>query len=400
MKKLLTVLFSCLLVVFAVSTAAAAGNHIIIGDDEDILDSYEENELEEDLDHIRDDYGIDIYFVLDGSISDVDQYALNLLYSVHSGTNNTVVLCMNDSYYAIEALGPEEDLIFAHREELFDTFYGSVSTYDFETGIRDYYQAIVRLVNSSSYTSNVDIVSGTPNFIDLAGLMSDDEEKDISRRLKEVSDRYGIEVVGVITDSLNGMTPQDYADDFYDLNGYPNDGFILMISIEDSDWYVSTRGKAIRYITDYGIDYMIDEMLPDLRNGDFYGAYKKYASAADYLLSSADGGDIIDNNTGPGRKQEFGAANVGIGAGIGAIVSFITTLIMKGKMKSVRKQRYARNYIVDGSFYLNGYADQFINRSVSRSARPKDNDSSSGGGGSRIHTSSSGISHGGHGGKF
>ncbi|MBR2577639.1 MAG: TPM domain-containing protein, partial [Erysipelotrichaceae bacterium] len=357
MKKLLTVLFSCLLVIFAVSTVSAAGDHIIIGDGEDILSSSDEYELEEDLDHIRDDYGIDIYFVLDSSVSDVEDYALSMVYAYYDGFNNTVVLCMNDMEYAIEVLGPEEDLIYANREDLFDTFYDSVSAYDLETGIRDYYQAIVRLVNSQNYSSDVDKVSGSPNFVDLAGLLSDSEENDIAKRLKEVSRRYGIEVVGVVTDSLNGMTPQNYADDFYDLNGYPDDGFILLISIEESDWYVSTRGKAIKYITDYGIDYMIDEMLPDLRNGDFYGAYKKYANAADYLLSSAKGGDIIDINTGPGSREEFGAVNIGIGAGIGAIVSFITTLIMKGKLKSVHKQRYARNYIVKDSFYLNGYAD-------------------------------------------
>ena len=97
-----------------------------------------------------------------------------------------------------------------------------------------------------------------------------------------------------------------------------------------------------------------------------------------------------------------------ISAIIGAISSLFTSLGLKGQMKNVRKEQFARNYIVGNSFYLTGASDMLVNRHVSRTRRPRREDSGpsgripsgGGGGGSHIHTSSSGSSHGGHGGHF
>ena len=56
---------------------------------------------------------------------------------------------------------------------------------------------------------------------------------------------------------------------------------------------------------------------------------------------------------------------------IGIVVAFIVTLIMKGQLKSVRQQKTASNYVVDGSFRLTGRSDVFLYRNVTRRERPK-----------------------------
>ena len=56
---------------------------------------------------------------------------------------------------------------------------------------------------------------------------------------------------------------------------------------------------------------------------------------------------------------------------IGIAVAFIVTGIMKAKMKSVRKQKNATNYVVGGSFCLTGESDVFLYRNVARIERPK-----------------------------
>lgn len=58
---------------------------------------------------------------------------------------------------------------------------------------------------------------------------------------------------------------------------------------------------------------------------------------------------------------------------IGVVVAFIVTGIMKAQLKSVRKQRAAANYVVDGSFRLVNRTDMFLYRNVSRRERPKNN---------------------------
>ena len=86
------------------------------------------------------------------------------------------------------------------------------------------------------------------------------------------------------------------------------------------------------------------------------------------------------------------------GVGVGALVGFIVVLIMKSKLKSVRMQPLANSYVKSGSFNVTERSDLYLYRNISKTAKPKDNDSSSGG--SSTHTSSSGTSHGGSSGSF
>jgi len=56
---------------------------------------------------------------------------------------------------------------------------------------------------------------------------------------------------------------------------------------------------------------------------------------------------------------------------VGIIVAFIVTLIMKSQLKTVRQQKAASNYVVEGSFHLTGKTDVFLHRNVTRRERPK-----------------------------
>ena len=69
--------------------------------------------------------------------------------------------------------------------------------------------------------------------------------------------------------------------------------------------------------------------------------------------------------------------------------------IMVSKLKSVRTETDADNYIKAGSMRVTGSSDMFLYRSVSRRARPKNSS-----GGSSTHRSSSGARHSGGGGKY
>ncbi len=66
-----------------------------------------------------------------------------------------------------------------------------------------------------------------------------------------------------------------------------------------------------------------------------------------------------------------------ISAVVGLVIAFIVVSIMKGQLKSVRKQSGAGNYIKDGSFRLTRSNDFFLYRTVSKTEKPKNNSSSS-----------------------
>lgn len=251
--------------------------------------------------------------------------------------------------------------------------------------------------------NDVPSISGTPSVYDAAGLLSSEQFDSLTLKLDEIRRRQNMDVVVVTAQSLYGMSPRDYADDFYDYNNYRNDGILLLVSMENRDWYISTKGKGIDYFTDYGIDLIADKVVSRLSKGKYYEAFNIFADQADYFIEEAKSGNIIDidNDGGETGPRSFGIFNGVISTVVGALSSLFTSLILKGQMKSIQKHRYAGSYVVDRSFVLTGRSDLLVDRKVSRVYNPPNrNSGGSHSGGSSVHTSSSGSSHGGHGGHF
>ena len=139
------------------------------------------------------------------------------------------------------------------------------------------------------------------------------------------------------------------------------------------------------------------------KKGNFYEAFTIFADQADYFIDQGRQGNIIDTNNPVKKEKTFGIFNGAISAVVGALSSLFTSLILNGQMKSIKMEKYAGSYVVDRSFVINGSADMLVDTKVSRHYDPPHHESSShssSGGGSSMHTSSSGSSHGGHGGHF
>ena len=242
--------------------------------------------------------------------------------------------------------------------------------------------------------------SDLPRLVDNADLLTDSEKSTLLSKLNEISERQQADVVVVTADTLDGKTPMDYADDFYDNNGYgfgaDKDGVLLLVSMEDRDWWMSTTGYGITAITDAGIEYISEKFLSDLSDGDYADAFTTYAELCDDFFTQARSGQPYD--TGHMPKQPFNIArNLLIALIVGFVIALIATGVMKGKLKTVRFQSAASNYVKANSMNVTESRDMFLYTHVDRRAKPKDTDSSSG---SSTHTSSSGSTHGGGGGKF
>lgn len=119
----------------------------------------------------------------------------------------------------------------------------------------------------------------TPHLIDNADLLTGEEESNLLAKLDEISDRLSVDVAVVTEDSIGDKTPREYADDFYDYNSYKYnpDGVLLLISMEERDWYITTTGSAITAITDARRGNMEDAFLSDLSGGYYYDAFSTYA---------------------------------------------------------------------------------------------------------------------------
>lgn len=244
--------------------------------------------------------------------------------------------------------------------------------------------------------------------VDKADLLSDSEEAELLGILDEISERQQVDIVVVTKKSLNGKTPMESADDFYDKKGYgfgeDKDGILFLISMEERDWYISTAGFGITAVTDAGREYMSGQFLEYLSEGEYAAAFTTFAGLCDDFITQARTGEPYDIDHLP--KEPFEPVWTLITVlSVGFVISLITTGIMKGRLKSVYSRSEADSYVKNGSMKLTKTKDLFLYSHVERREKPKDNGNDSHpkpgqSGGSKTHVSSSGKTHGGGGGKF
>lgn len=248
---------------------------------------------------------------------------------------------------------------------------------------------------------------------DNAGLLSLSEEQELDAMLRERSESLKFDIVFVTTDSTDGKTDEEYADDFYDYGGYGygenHDGCLLLIDMDERGWHISTTGYGINALTDAGIEYIGYKMIDSLKDGDYAEACNTYCDVVCDFVEYCDANNAaydVDNleDYDPSYEDyeeestpfERIATSIIVGLIAGLITTIVVISILKGKMKTVRHKAHADDYLVQNSLVLTECTDVFITSNVTKTAKQ----SSSSSGGSSTHTGSSGTSHGGGGGHF
>lgn len=236
--------------------------------------------------------------------------------------------------------------------------------------------------------------------VDNAGLLDPYDEQTLTLLLDEISERQECDVIIVTVNSLDGKRPLTYAHDFYDKNGCgqgaSRDGILLLLSMEDRDWAISTCGFGITAFTDARQERLVSAFLPHLSSGDYNRAFTRFAQDCDRILTTARADEIYETE---GASRSFQWVWAVIAVLVGAGISLIVVLCMKAQLKSIRPQRGAQSYISPGSLRLTRQSDLFLYRQVARTRRAEEN-SNSRGGRSTISFGSSGTRHGGSSGKF
>ncbi len=270
-------------------------------------------------------------------------------------------------------------------------------------GVPLFYVILMIFIATITSINTIFAANNMPRLIDKAGLLSEDEKTELLYKLDEISERQQMDIVIVTMNSLEGESPMEYADDFYDNYGYGfgdnHDGILFLISIEERNWYISTTGYGIIAVTDAGRKYMSEKFLDNLSEGEYAIAFTTFANLCDNFITQAKAGKPYDVGNLP--KEPFWAVgNFVITFGIGFIISLIVTGMMKSKLKTIHSQPAADMYIKNGSMQITKKNDLFLYRHIDRRKKPENPQSNTHLGGSNTHTSSSGRTHGGGGGKF
>ena len=235
---------------------------------------------------------------------------------------------------------------------------------------------------------------------DHAGVLSDEEAEALETKLEEISERQLCEVTVVTVNSLEGKTASAYADDYYSQSGYgygeEGDGILLLVSMEDRAYAITTFAFGQTAFTDAGLEYIVEKFRPDLSDGNYAKAFTIFADWCDRFLEQAYTGEVYDVGHMP--KQSVSLIWIPVSIAIGFLMAYLLGRILRSSLKSVSKQESAAEYEIPGSMQLYRNSDMLVNTIVTSRKIPKKSENSSGG--SSSHTSSSGKNHGGISGKF
>lgn len=229
--------------------------------------------------------------------------------------------------------------------------------------------------------------------VDEAGVLQPGAFSKIEKYLETISQKSESDAVVVIVSDSGEKSPQDYADDYFDYNGYgqgdQKEGSLLLILTGDGTpgsryAHISTHGeKTIETLNDDVIEDLLDSLIDGgLKDNDYLGGIKSYL------------------NTLSGRfYNSLSLLEVAISLGI-AILFFLVKFF--GTVKKYKnKESFAnipfydlgRSSIV--SFATNN--DTFLSSNTTSRIIQSNNRKGSG---SSTHTSSSGETHGGGGRSF
>ena len=208
----------------------------------------------------------------------------------------------------------------------------------------------------------------------------------MSRSLSSASSETGIKLGLYFISSAEavGRASTQAAADYYLENRFGDNSVLLVIAVDAGEWNFSTSGKEAAFMNDAAQVNTWNAMRDYYIAGDYIGMADAYASSvinckAEYESS---GGVHI------GR-------NIIIAVLVGLVVGLIRGAMLKGELKSVAVATTACDSIKQGSFKLTRSGDVFLYKKVDRRKLETASNRVN-----TTHTSESGQTHGGVGGKI
>lgn len=213
-----------------------------------------------------------------------------------------------------------------------------------------------------------------PYVLDLAQLLTESEAAALETRLEALADKFSVQVAVVTVSTCDGEDHEAYARELYRKGGYGlgenKDGILLLIDMdkENRGWAIYGKALGNDAMTSSIIESVGEDMTPDLKDGNYAAAFDTFVAKCEERIDIAINGEPFD------PVMSFIVALV-----IGIVLALIVTGIMKGKLKSVRAQRAASNYVRQGSMNVTESYEMFLYRTVEKREKPKSDSSNSSG---------------------
>ena len=225
-----------------------------------------------------------------------------------------------------------------------------------------------------SLAVSVSAASAAGIVMDDAGLLSQAEEEALTRKLTDVGTAYNTQMIVVTVASSEGKYTDDLVNELYDsMNfgfGTTREGVLMLVCMDPREYRILSNGYAGVAIGPDQIDALCDVVEFYLSNGNYATAFTLFANECEDYLAYYQAGSPFN------AGKSFMTSLV-----IGIIAGLIVAFVLKGQLKSVRKQDSARVYVKKGSMRLTYSRDIFLYRNVTRTKKQERVESTSSGSG-------------------
>lgn len=403
-KKIFSIL-TAVIICLSMAVSASAETQQYVYDPEEHLTAEEIFELNHYGATIENENGYAIIFCIisdNGGVTNAE-YAEDAYFSF-TDADNALVFVHNETeaVYDYYIAGDEKGIFSDDVISGMRTAYNSCNSY--YDGLMKFFnsaEAAFFNVNSGSVISYGDanatvadsyadefekVERNLPLVVDGADIIPDDSEAALNARCEAIAAEYEMEVAIVTATDFGGKSAQEYADDFFDYNGYGwgenDDGMLVLYKPDEEgerELHITTHAKGNSVFYDSIRESIYSEMKDYLIAEDYEGAFNIYLDKAEEQLK-------------PGVPVKWLLILMLCGATAGLII--INIIISKNT--SVFSRNHAKAYIREGSMNVTGATDAFLYSFVNATPKPQNNSGSR----SSTHMGSSGRSHGGTGGKF
>jgi uncharacterized protein len=246
---------------------------------------------------------------------------------------------------------------------------------------------VILLLSSAFFTQ---ALFAQDRVVDNAGVLSDGEIAELTELVETIAANYNFDLVIVTEKDIGGASPMDYADDFFDKNGYglgeDRDGCLLLEVTESREYWFSTSGRGIKILNSTAFKELESTVVPYLKINTAAGARAFISEWYTFLALDA-----------KGRNYNFFYKNNTILVIIAWVLSLVIGLMVvqswKRQMNTALAKDQADSFILPGSLAFSRQTDRFLYSTVTKTLKPKAPSSVG------SHTSSSGRRHGGGGGR-
>ena len=144
--------------------------------------------------------------------------------------------------------------------------------------------------------------------VDNAKVLSTENKNMLNSKLDLASSARNADIsILTLKNEVNDNNILSYAEKYYKDNNFglgpSKDGVLLVMDFGTNTWAIYTSGRVVNALPDEAKEYMTNDFLPVIKEGDIYSGFIRYINLCDKMLANYDSGLTYDEGLVPKKEK-------------------------------------------------------------------------------------------------